>query len=313
MMLSDVIHERFRQAGWREKIVSIEHLSDLQKEIEEHRLKRRLDDVLFAEYLARFDFGIRSAFPNMKSVIIVTAPQFQTRVTFKWNGKTHACIIPPTYYLATDDQIQESLEKILIPEGYCLKKIRLPQKILAVNSGLAKYGKNNLSHVPGMGSFHRPVVFATDMACSKDSWGEPTQMKTCENCTACMDACPAGVIGSHRFLVHAERCITFHNERRPEFPEWLDPAWHNCWVGCMLCQIVCPVNHKFLNRMDDGEAFSEKETEYLLKNTPPNNAPKSLTQKIKKLGLAEYAGVLGRNLKAILENPSGISESMKGP
>ena len=302
MRLSGVIHERFKQAGWRERIVSIEHISDLQKEIEGHRLNGRLDEVLFAEYLARFDFGILYAFPNMKSVIIVTTPQFRTRVTFKRKGKTHACIIPPTYYLATDDQIQESLEKILIPEGYCLKKIRVPQKILAVNSGLAKYGKNNLAYAPGMGSFHRPVVFAMDMACLEDSWGESTQLKACENCIACMDACPTGAIGSDRFLVHAERCITFHNERHPEFPEWLDPAWHNCWVGCMLCQNACPMNQKFLNQIDDGEAFSEKETEYLLKNPPASNMPKSLIKKIEKLGLTEYAGVLGRNLKAILEN-----------
>lgn len=300
-MLADVIHKKFRQAGWQERIVSVEHISILQKEIEEHRLNGRLDEVLYADYLARFDFGILHAFPNMKSVIIVTAMQSRTRVTFKWKGKTQACIIPPTYYLATDDQIRESLESILIPEGYCLKKIRLPEKLLAVHSGLAKYGKNNLTYVPGMGSFHRPAVFATDMACSEDDWGELTQLKACRNCIACMDACPTGTLASDRFLAHAERCITFYNEHPPEFPEWLDPAWHNCWVGCMLCQNVCPMNQKFLNQIDDGEAFSEKETDYLLKGMPPYKLPKPLAEKIEKLGLTEYAAVLGRNLKAILE------------
>lgn len=312
-MLADAIHEKFRQAGWQERIVSVEHISALEKEMEEHRLNGRLDEVLYNEYLARFDFGILHDFPNMKSIIIVTTTQSRTRVTFKWKGKKQSIIIPPTYYLATDDQIQECLESILIPEGYCLKKIRLPQKLLAVHSGLAKYGKNNLTYVHGMGSFHRPAVFASDIVCPEHGWGELIQLKACRNCVACLDACPTGALASDRFLAHAERCITFCNERSHEFPKWLDPAWHNSWVGCMLCQNVCPMNKKFLDRIDDETAFSEKETDYLLRSVPLDNVPKPLTEKIKKLGLTEYASVLGRNLKAILENQRDKSETTKQP
>jgi hypothetical protein len=45
----------------------------------------------------------------------------------------------------------------------------------------------------------------------------------------------------------------------------------------------------------------QKETDYLLRSLPPDNMPSPLTEKIKKLGLSEYAGVLGRNLKAVFE------------
>ena len=153
-----------------------------------------------------------------------------------------------------------------------------------------------------MGSFRRPAAFVTDMPSQKDRWGESQILKACHDCNACLEACPTGAIVSDRFLVHAERCITFHNERPPEFPKWLDPSWHNSLVGCMICQNACPMNQKFLNWIEDGAAFSEKETDYLFKGVSPDNLPKIMVDKLEKLGMTEYAGVLGRNLKAIVEN-----------
>lgn len=296
----NTILEQLKQNGWQRKIVSMEHISELQIEIEEHHKKGRLDEVLYDEYLDRFDFKILDTFPDARSMIIVTAPQPQVRVTFKWKGQTHPCIIPPTYSQATDDQIKESIEGVLIPQRYRLEKIRLPEKLLAVRSGLARYGKNNITYVPGMGSFHRPAVFATDIPCSEDGWGESRLLKACEKCTACMDACPTGAIAPDRFLVYAERCITFHNERHPEFPRWLDPAWHNSLVGCMFCQNICPMNQKLRNWTEDGAAFSEKETDYLFRCVPPGDMPKTMIEKLKKLAMTEYTVVLGRNLKAIM-------------
>ena len=74
-------------------------------------------------------------------------------------------------------------------------------------------------------------------------------------------ACPTDAIRSDRFLVYAERCITFHNERPRDFPQWLDPSWHYSLVGYMICQNVCPINQKLLNWIEAAAAFSEKETE----------------------------------------------------
>ena len=128
----------------------------------------------------------------------------------------------------------------------------MPEKLLAVRSGLARYGKNNITYVPGMGSLHRLAVFVSDLPCVEDNWGEVKTLKTCDGCTACMDACPTGAIVSDRFLIHAERCITFHNERIEEFPEWLDSSWHNCLVGCLRCQWVCPENRDVRQWVEDG-------------------------------------------------------------
>jgi hypothetical protein len=54
--------------------------------------------------------------------------------------------------------------------------------------------------------------------------------------------CPTAAIKPDQFLLHAEYCLTFHNEKRGEFPEWIGTPAHHCLVGCMRCQIICPEN-----------------------------------------------------------------------
>ena len=300
--ITKAIEEQFKQEGWKGKIISIEHVGELQKEIEEHFQNGMLDQELYGDYLDRFDFEVSDNFNDARSLIVVSVPQPHIRVTFTWQGQTYPAIIPSTYRLATDHQVKDRLEGLLKPQGHDLAQTRLPQKLLAVRSGLARYGKNNITYVPGMGSLHRLVVFASDLPCVEDDWGEAKPLKACDECTACMDACPTGTIVPDRFLIHAERCITFHNERRPDFPQWLDASWHNCLVGCLYCQNACPMNQKVSNWIEEGAIFSEKETDYLLKGELPDNMPKAMVEKLEKLGMKEYAGVLGRNLKAIMKN-----------
>jgi epoxyqueuosine reductase len=300
--ITRAIDEQLKQQGWQAKIVSIEHVRDLQQEIQGHHQNGRLDQELYDAYLDRFDFNPSENYNDAKSLIIVGAPQPHVRVAFAWQGRTYPGIIPSTYRLATDHQVKDRLEGLLKPPGHHLEQKRLPEKLLAVRSDLARYGKNNITYVPGMGSLHRLAVFVSDLPCVEDNWGEVTTLKTCDGCTACMDACPTGAIVSDRFLIHAERCITFHNERIEEFPEWLDSSWHNCLVGCLFCQNACPMNKKLLNWIEDGEAFSETETADLLNGVPKDNMLDTTVAKLEALSIMEYVDVLGRNLKAIMKN-----------
>jgi epoxyqueuosine reductase len=258
---------------------------------------------LYKTYLNRFDFIIPENSFEAKSVILVTAPQPPVAVSFQWQGQTYSCIIPPTYSHKTDHQIRGVLERLLKPNGYHLDQKRLPEKLLSVYSGLARYGKNNITYVPGMGSFHRPVVFVSDLPPLEDNWRNLNTMKSCNGCTACMDACPPQAMGSDRFLIHAERCITFHNERPGAFPRWLDSSWHNCLVGCMICQNSCPVNRKLVHRPVDGPNFFEEETAALLQGISREKIPPSAIDKLVELDILEYVDVLGRNLRALLLKP----------
>ncbi len=300
--ITKAIDEQLKQEGWKAKIVSIEHVRDLQEEIEGHLRNGFLDQELYDAYLDRFDFNISENFNDAKSLIIVTAPQPHVRVAFTWQGQTYPGIIPSTYCHATDYQVKNRLEGLLKPQGHHLAQKRLPEKLLAVRSGLASYGKNNITYVPGMGSLHRLAVFVSDLPCLKDNWSELKMLKACDGCTACMVACPSGAIVPDRFLVHAERCITFHNERVNEFPKWLDPSWHNCLVGCLYCQNACPMNQKRLNWIEEGPIFSEQETASLFDGVRKDTMPSTTIAKLETLSMMEYVNVLGRNLKAIIEN-----------
>ena len=131
-------------------------------------------------------------------------------------------------------------------------------------------------------------------------------MERCQNCSACIRKCPSGAIPSatsERFVLHAERCITFHNEKAGDapFPAWLDPSWHSCLVGCLECQRICPENKDFLEWVEEGADFSEEETALVLEGVPHDQLPAETVAKWKKLGLAEDYDIFPRNLGVFLK------------
>lgn len=289
------------QAGCRAKIVSVEHLRDLQGDLNRLHQQAMFDEEFFTEQLSGFDFTVTDRLPGAKSLIIAAAPQPQVRVTFVSEGRELPCIVPPTYSYATDRELEELLRSQLAPVGYFIQKAIIPWKLLAVRSGLAQYGKNNITYIAGLGSFYRLVAFVTDLPCVEDSWGALNILSDCTNCDACTRACPGGAIGAGRFLLHAERCITFYNERQPEFPSWLNPSWHHCLVGCMVCQKVCPVDKDFRQWVVNGPVFTEAETEAILQGHSSDHWPQSAIEKIEGLDLSGYTKVLGRNLGVLVK------------
>ena len=293
--------ELLEEQGFRGRIISIEHVEELQQEIDALHRKNLLDEELYDTYLASFDFECRQKLPNARSLIIVSVPQPQVRVTFMRKDQSSPVIIPPTYAFSSDDHVADLLRAYLEPMRYGLQKVRLPQKLLAVRSGLARYGKNNITYVSGMGSFHRPVLFISDCPSRPGTWREPAPLDQCEKCSACVKACPSHAIAQDRFLLHAERCITFYNERTSPFPDWLSPSWHRCLVGCMVCQKACPANRDVMGWIREGPAFDNDETALLLEGATEDDLPARTLDTLRGLDMMEYLPVIGRNLKAVLK------------
>jgi epoxyqueuosine reductase len=301
--LSKPLNTVFNEQGYGGKVVSIEHVGELEAEIMSRYQKGLLDPDLYDAYLASFDFACQQKLKDARSLIIITVPQPQVQLTFLREDKSYAVFIPPTYYSAIDNDVANLLKTVLKPQGYQLQKVRLPEKLLAVRSGLAFYGKNNITYVKGMGSFQRPVVFISDYPCEEDSWGEATVLEHCENCSACLKACPTNAIVSDRFQLYAERCLTFHNESDSAFPQWLSPSWHNCLVGCMICQKVCPANKEVVKWTEAGATFDHDETNLILEGVHRERLPRKTFEKIKSLDMMRYYDVLKRNLKVLIEKP----------
>ena len=295
-----VICAKLEERGYRGAVLPIEHVAQLKHEIEERLSQKEIDAGLYKKYLSSFKLDVAANLPTICSIIVTAAPQPQRKVTFHFNGQTYSVIIPPTYYADTDDQIKDIIENVLNVDGYQLHRAALPLKLLAVRSGMAEYGKNNIAYVEGLGSFLRLRAFLSDMPTIRSDWMEPRVMKECDTCKACLKACPTRAIVPDRFLIHAERCITFLNEGTGGFPEWIDPAWHNSLVGCMRCQLACPVNKRFIKWVEEGESFNEAETELILNGVPLDRLPPETAHKLNRCYMVEYLDVLPRNLRALL-------------
>ena len=297
---------RLKERGYQGRIVSVKHLAELKDEIIERCNEGLFDEEFYRLRLAFFDFKIPATLPNVKSIVIVAVPRPQAQATFTFDRKKKALILPPTYvaYQRTTNRVAEFLAEILRGKGYRIAGTALPLKLLAVRSGLAEYGMNNITYVSGMGSFLQLVAFYSDLPCADDEWRKPQMMRLCERCQACRRACPTSAISSDRFLIHAERCISYHNERKGQvpFPSWIDPSWHNCLYGCFHCQRVCPVDKPFLNWVVEKEEFSQDETELLLKGKFLNRLPNLTLEKLRNLDLADAGSLdnLPRNLGVFL-------------
>ncbi len=303
--MTQEIFNILEEKGYQGRIASIQHVDDLRNDIEKHYQQNLFDQEFYQRYISVFKFDPYEILPEANSMIVVAVPQPQIRVTFNWHKKIVSLIVPPTYLYwdETAKKVEDTLTEILAPMGYSVKYARLPIKLLAACSGLTKYGKNNISYVKGMGSFHRLVAFYSNLPCEEDSWQKPKMLERCEKCSACIRKCPTGAISSERFLLRAERCITFLNEKpgRIPFPNWLDPSWHNCLVGCLHCQKVCPENKDCLNWIEQGAEFSEEETNLLLKGIPVNQLPALTIEKLRQHDMIDFIDLFPRNLGVFLK------------
>ena len=295
------VYSGLEQKGYAGRIVSIRHLDDLKEAIERHRNQGVFDEALYQTYLAEFEFGIPEQFPDATSLVITSVPQPQRKMNFNFKGRSYRLTVPPTYSNKTDEIVRTTLLDILRPKGFRLYSAVVPVKLLAGRSGLARYGKNNITYIEGMGSFHRLKAFLSDLPAIEDIWLELQVLEQCNTCAACVKKCPTGAIVPHRFLLQAEKCLAFYNEREDEFPDWIELSWHNCLIGCMYCQLSCPVNKRFFRWFEEEESFTEYETELILRGTSPNQFPEATVEKLKRTFLFDQLDVLPRNLDVLIK------------
>ena len=295
------IEEGMKQFGYKAKTVSIRHLPEVQEAVGKLVRQGLLNQRLHEGW--HFYLQTNRNLPEANTIIVVAMPQPITRIWFTWQGTAYPADIPPDYFAKAEHQsrAEETLEDVLETAGYRIARAHLALKILAVRSGLARYGRNNITYIPGMGSLYSLVAFYTDYSCNEDDWQESRAMVDCENCSLCRENCPTGSIPVDRFLIHAENCLGFLNETEPDFPYWVQhqPDWHNALVGCMRCQFVCPVNKPYLNKIVVGPSFSEEETGLILNKIPLENLSPETRRKL-KISDGVYP-LLARNLSALIE------------
>ena len=299
------LQKHLTDAGYKSALLPVQHVSDLQYDLnhllEQGILKSDFYDEIVRRYDLDFQFARPTDFPTAQSILITASPQPKVIVKFTLSGTEYRVLIPPTYIHDSDILISKTISHYLRPAGYRIHDALLPEKLLAVHAGLAAYGKNNIAYIDGFGSYFRLKVVFSDLPCLSDTWQELNMMDQCENCSVCCKRCPTNAVKEDRFLLDAGRCIAYFNEGDATFPEWIDPSWHNCLVGCMICQDVCPVNNDFTQWTVEGEEFSEEETRMILEGVQEKKLPHVTVEKLRRLYMLDYYRLLQRNLGILLK------------
>lgn len=299
--ITDAVREAVENAGYQAVTVSITHLDDVQSAVA-RLVERGIIDKRLSENWS-FYLQIGDGLAGARTIIVVAIPQPVTRFSFSWQGAEHPAEIAPGYIVRADEsRAMEIIRRVLGPAGYSTVRASLALKTLAVRSGLAEYGRNNLAYVPGMGSFLRLIAFYSDCPCEDDNWGGYRTMAACFGCSLCLDNCPTAAVTAERFLIHAENCLGFLGQRQPDYPYWvrLQPEWDNAFIGCMRCQSVCPVNKNYIINVVEGPSFSEAETGRILDAVPAGELPPETRGKL--AGISDYIyPLLACNLHELIE------------
>jgi epoxyqueuosine reductase len=300
---------KLKESGAECRVVSAKHIPELESEYNLSLNSFQIDKKFLKNSIKNYiDFSVAKRYPTINSLIIIATPSPQIDIKIEHDESIYCLKIPPHYSdrINVTGNIKNITAQIFDSSGYRTFSVVLPKKLLAVHCGLAKYGKNNISYVSGMGSYHRLTVFASDLPCYQGSWQDLQILDRCSSCKACQVNCPTDAIGDDQFLIKAERCLTYANEQLDPFPKWLDSKSHNSIIGCMRCQSICPENNEYKSAVINKDKFSKTETSLILKGIPFEELPGKLQMKISNLSLERYYKHLSRNIKVLIENGNDI-------
>lgn len=293
------------------RTISVKHLPEMQQHMNSLRERGLFStNEVFRSYTDNKSFELPDDFQDAKFIIVVAVyiPLAKTQVLYK--GRLHEILIPPNYQVQsfTMEHLGRSIALNVIGREGCriedaTRKLFL--KHLAVRSGLAKYGRNNICYVGEMGSMLCLFAFFTDHIFDEDHWKDLQMMESCENCRLCSVRCPTHAISEDSFVIEVERCLPLYNEIRGEIPASVPRYAHNSLIGCMHCQLECPANKEAISNAVQCEQLTELETIAILEEKENDDMVRALCDKLKVStpdSVRKDLPVFSRNLKLLIES-----------
>jgi epoxyqueuosine reductase len=306
--------------GYGLAIADIGIVETVRKKLEDRRSSGLIDPGFFEENLTLFRYPDAASITGSERVVVVAVPSPIGILPVTVAGRTIDLRLPPTYirYNATFRDVLDDMNKNALGPGAEAEILKAPLKSLAAHMGLAVYGRNNITYVPGFGSGHQlcGYIVRTGKRPVKrraKARGREAALERCSTCKACIKACPTGAIREDRFLISAERCFTLVSESRSPIPSWAKPPKRAiCLIGCMDCQLVCPENKGRLKTVPSGVEFTAEETAAVIEagrrlaafspeldlaaDAEGQPALASALAKFERLGMTESLRLMGRNI-----------------
>ncbi|MEJ2551636.1 MAG: 4Fe-4S double cluster binding domain-containing protein [Anaerolineales bacterium] len=296
------------QNGERYQVIAASVLETLETEIRNFVSSSRIND--FQRWIVDdlYCFTPPEADFSIESILLVAVPHpFYSEVTFQHHQKRYHCV---SLVRSDFERTRNTLKRELSKGKFSFLEVEsLPLKRLAVQSGLAVYGRNNITYIPEFGSNFSYIAFYSDLPPAVSSLS-PVQVSTrCETCRACMRVCPTGAIQADAFLIDNERCLSYLNESSGPFPDWLPVSAHHTLYDCIQCQKYCPLNVDQKNNTGRRIEFSEAETDILLAGASFDDYPKGLKEKSLYLGMDQWPDGIAKNLKVLIDRDDAGIES----
>lgn len=313
-IIKSKIFEGLNKNGIKGMVVSVKRLNDIESDIR-NILSSGEVNLEINKDIPQYQYGYEKIIRGKKykydsnndpigakSVLILAIPMPVHQVGFTINGNTIDVLIPSDYMQRkASKELDNYLKSILDIYGHKVIKAKLPLKLLAVRSGLAEYGRNNISYVDGMGSRLFLTAYYIDCQLPEDTWREPVRMKMCDTCRACMNNCPTKAIIEKKRVILAERCLVLYNEYEDDIPNWIKKEYHNALIGCVKCEEKCPMNLKYKNQLVTLPAFNEEQTKEILQTKNLHDLSLKTYQMIYDYEINEYYNLFHRNFSLLVK------------
>jgi epoxyqueuosine reductase len=305
--IPETLIEWAHQRGYKAGFAGVSLLEIVREKLAKRKEKGEFAPGFFEENLGVFTYLDGVSMRRPESVVIVAVPSPSFILKFELEAGPVETILPPTYvrYRALFESVRQDLEKTVFGRDGSVETVQAPLKSLAVCLGMASYGRNNITYVPEFGSYFQLAGYVTDvpLGTTADDIQLERKLELCSSCRVCLKACPTGAIAGDRFLIHAERCYTLRSESSKPIPPDVEPPSHECLIGCLKCQELCPANKGRLKKEKADVSFTKEETLVLLEegDCQDEDLAKSIQAKFVALALSESPSIFRRNLRLLLK------------
>ena len=239
----------FESLGCKAGLFPLPYLGQIEKDLDILKTHGSFPYRYFdGRFFKKFDFSFSLANSDFRSIIIIASPRFVTDIYFYLEDGILRTRVPATYTNCwIDKNISRILDKHFKRNELVPVRNDLPLKSIAARSGIAKYGKNGLCFIDGMGSYIMLNAYYSKIRPASNILYDYQLMEDCTDCRQCIDNCPNGCIDEKIPLIDISRCFTFLNEVKKENHIHGKDVLKDTLLGCNICQESCPLNKDFIS------------------------------------------------------------------